>query len=220
MNRTGTNARRQPCVPFVAILVPILLFFGLREADAEPPGDTIAVVTSIETRSSRLLAERLASAGDQPVTVLRIDELIEILNLVSLAEQESAHVQASGARSFLVPGWGQYVNGERGYALLFFAAETTIQATAFALAYWVLPPSVQWRNLNYLQTPFDEIRDRWLALTASELIPSISVSAAGSILSLALRYFAAEDARSRAIDAIEDGRVVFEPRPIVRTLPW
>ena len=233
MKRTRTTAR---CLPRairlavrVAILVPLLLLAASRYANAETAADdeasgesprTIAVVTTVETRSSRLLAERLATAGNPAITDLRVDDLIEILNLVSLAEQESTHVRASRARSLVVPGWGQLTNGDRGPALLYFTADMTIQAAAFTLFSWMLPPSVQWRNLNYLQTPFETIKDRWSALTASELIPSISVSAAGSILSLALRYFAAEDAGRRAMSAIDNGRIVFEPRPIIRTLPW
>lgn len=196
-------------------------------ADTEPdstaiPGTagSIAVISPIETRSSRLLTERLAEAGDRPVVEISISDVIEILELASLAEQEAGHVASSRVRSFLVPGWGQYANGDTRSALLYFLADTTVGLTTIGLCYWLLPPSVQWRNLNYLQTPFESIRDRWAALSASELIPSISVSIAGSILGLALRHFAAENAEATAIAAIEEGLVGFEPRPIVFTPPW
>jgi hypothetical protein len=229
VNRTQTNVLNRSLALRLAVLVSLLILATPRYVNAdtatgndlpEDPPRTIAVVTTVETRSSRLLAERLAAAGNPVIADLQVDDLIEILNLVSLAEQESAHVHASQARSLVVPGWGQYINGDRGPALLYFAADVTIQAAAITLACLVLPPSVQWRNLNYLQTPFETIKDRWSALTASELIPSLSISAAGSILSLALRYFAAEDAGQRAVSAIDDERIVFEPRPIIRTLPW
>jgi hypothetical protein len=211
-----TNQSRRGRVAHVAILLVIATVGALcEEASTDDETNTIPVVSTIETRSSRLLAEILSQAGDRRITDLSTADLIQVLDLASVASQEARHVRRSEVQSLIVPGWGHLSNGDRRRAALYFLADSTIALATAATTYWLLPPAIQWRNLNYLQTPLGEIRDRYDDLTAAELVPSLSVWIAGAILDVALRSFAARDARSVAIQAIEDGVVTFEPLPLV-----
>jgi hypothetical protein len=86
-------------------------------------------------------------------------------------------------------------------------------ATA-VVAYWLLPPAVQHRNLNYLQSSFATIEAEWKSVAPAELVPTAAAVLTGGLLSLTLRYLAASSARTTGIRAIEDGVVSFEPEPL------
>ena len=179
------------------------------------PDPIVAIISSVDTKSSRELAQILRGAPETSITSLTTTDAVSLLELMSLARQESDHVRRSIRLSYLVPGLGHYVNGDTRRGLGYLVTETAVEAFAFGMVYLFLPPAIQWRNLNYLQSSFVTIEDRWQNLTPSDLIPSISIAIAGAILSSVVRYYAGEDAARAAVVAIDQGRVNFAPKPIV-----
>ena len=165
--------------------------------------------------AAREIDEILDGAGDLLLANLAVEDLLYVVNLTSLAYQQQDYVQKSARLSRMVPGLGQYMNGNTGTAFGFFAADLAIKATVLVLGYLLLPASVQHSNLNYLQTPVADIEARWKALTTGELLPSVALAASGSILSAIVRQFASRDARDLAMQSIEEGTVVFQPTPLL-----
>ncbi len=163
--------------------------------------------------AARELIEILEDAGDLPLSDLTVSDLLRVVDLASVVHQQQMHVRKSAGLSMIVPGLGQYVNGETGRAFSFFAANLAIKGTAAAFGYFLMPASVKFANLNYLQTPIVDIETRWKNLTAAEFLPSAAVTASGFILSAIVRHIASRDARDLAMRAVEDGTVVFEPAP-------
>jgi len=160
------------------------------------------------------LADLLALHGPAPLADLTVDELTSVISTAAVATREREHVARSGRLSWAAPGLGHYVNGEHGPAIAFAAADLAITVTTAILAYWLLPPAVQHRNLNYLQSSFAAIDDRWRALTPSEFVPSAALVVSGSLLSATVRSLAARSARDAAMRALRSGRVSFEPEPL------
>ena len=161
--------------------------------------------------AAREVIEILEDAGDLPLADLTVSDLLRVIDLASVVHQQQRHVGKSAGLSLIVPGLGQYVNGETGRAFGFFAANLAIKGTAAAFGYILMPASVRFANLNYLQTPIADIETRWKNLTAAEFLPSAAVAASGFILSAIVRHIASRDARDLAMQALEDDTVVFEP---------
>ena len=171
---------------------------------------TMAFADEDETPAENQIRLILEQASEVGLADLSVGDLTQTMALLSVAQQQREHVKHSARFSAMVPGLGQYVNGELGRGLIFAAADLVVGVAAAALAYWLLPPAVQWRNLNYLQTPIVDIETRWKALTPGELIPSVAVAASGSLVGLVIRRFASEDAATLARARISEGSIVFE----------
>ena len=163
--------------------------------------------------AAREIIEILEEAGDTPLSDLVVGDLLRVADLASVAHQQQMHIRKSTGLSLFVPGLGQFVNGKPGTALGFFAADLAIHGTGAVLGYLLLPPSVQFANLNYLQTPIIDIEDRWKDLTVAEFLPSAAVAISASILSAIVRHVASRNAHDLAVQAVEGGTVVFEPVP-------
>ncbi len=161
--------------------------------------------------AAREIIAILEEAGDTSLSDLVVSDLLRVADLASVAHQQQMHIRKSSGLSLFVPGLGQFVNGKTGTALGFFAADFAIHGTGAVLGYLLLPASVKFANLNYLQTPIIVIEDRWKGLTVAEFLPSAAVAISASILSIIVRHAASRNAHDLAIQAVEDGTVVFEP---------
>jgi len=185
---------------------------GARAGDARVEGD--------DRRSARIVpAERKLAVifeqnGTRPVTDLTLDEIGRILDLRSVATQQHDFVDRAVVRSLLVPGLGHSTSGARGEAAVFAAAAVVVDLATMAATYWLLPPAVQHRNLNYLQSSFEVIEGRWKSISPAELIPAAAATLTGGLLALTVRVLAARDAETTALEAIETGTVRFEPLPL------
>ncbi len=187
-------------------LLALLTAGSARLAADEPP----AALTPAEEQ----LASLRAAWHDRPLVSLTAGEIGTGLDLMSVAGQERAHVHRSAVSSWIAPGLGHYINGERGASVVFAAADLALGVMSAILVARLLPPSVQSRNLNYLQSSCDAIRTRWRSLTPAELIPATVVGVSSALLSLTVRSLAAADARRAALDALGRGTVAFGPRPV------
>ena len=161
--------------------------------------------------AAREIVETIEGASDLSLADLTVSDLLQVADLASVAHQQQIHVRKSAGLSLFVPGLGQYINGETGKGLGFFAADLAIRTTATVVGYVFLPASVKIAHLNYLQEPIVDIETRWKNLTVAEFLPSAAIAASGAILSAIVHRIAARDARDLAIQAIADGTVVFEP---------
>ena len=134
-----------------------------------------------------------------------------IHHLIPQVIVQRAHIRRSATLSLVAPGLGHYINGDIGRAILFASADLVVQVAASIVSYILLPPAVQWENLDYLQMPFSTIETRWKSLSFADLLPSAAILLSGSLLSIVIRSFAASDAESVARQKIADGSILFEP---------
>lgn len=171
----------------------------------------LAGALDIEVPAERELQHVIEEGGNVPLGDLTVDQLLEVARLAAVAEAQREHVEKAAWQSVFVPGLGQYLNGAVGPGIGFFAADFTIAGTAAVVGYLLLPAAVQFANLNYLQSQITDIETRWKSLTPGELIPAIAVGFSAAVLRAIVRSAAARDARSRALTAIEEGRVTVQP---------
>lgn len=186
---------------------------GAEEASSAGPGLLLGTDERI-VPAERELADVFEENGTRPVTDLTLDEIDRILDLRSVANQQHGFVDRAVARSFLVPGLGHYTSGERRDAVAFAATAAAIELSTLAATYWLLPPAVQYRNLNYLQNSLSAIEERWKSIAPIELVPATAAALTGGLLSLTVRVLAARGAEESAMEAIETGAVRFEALPL------
>ncbi|MFP4113581.1 MAG: hypothetical protein ACOC0E_00970 [Spirochaetota bacterium] len=217
INRRPLRARRPAsrialcCLIAAAFLSPAALHAVDDPARNQQPSEAPQISAS-EAELMKVLEEN----GDRPLSDVTVAELSRTLDLVSIARQERAHVERAVMLSWIFPGAGHYLSGATGTAFAFAGADLAVGVATAVAGYWLLPPSVQHRNLNYLQSSFSEIETQWETITPAEMLPTAAVVITGGLLSLTIRYLAAQDARETSIRAIGTGRVSFEPRPLGR----
>jgi hypothetical protein len=77
--------------------------------------------------------------------------------------------------------------------------------------YFLLPEDLQFKNLDYLNSSFAAVRDRWEAHSFVDLLPTVAVLAGGGLVKGVLGGLSAKHAGKIARRNIEQGRVTFEP---------
>ncbi len=156
----------------------------------------------------------LRQASDKPIGEMTPADLMRISGALSVYRQQRAYVAETALKSVWVPGTGQFRNGETGKGALFLAAHILVDVGTMVGAYVLLPETVQFSSLNYLRESGANIEASWKSLSFMDLLPSMSVAVGGSIVSGAIRMFAAKDAADVAMEQLVAGEVTFEPRPL------
>ena len=192
-------------------IVGLIALCGASAAAEEPAAGAPAAGAPAAAES---LGLRIDQAGELRLGDLTVADLTRALDLLSVASRQREHIERSVKLSRAVPGLGHYINGDRGAALAFATADFAVGVFTVVFASLLLPPAVRTGNLNYLQSSFGVIEERWKGLSPSQLIPSAAVVLSGALLSATVRSLAAESARSVAVEALHDGRIVFAPEPL------
>ena len=202
MNCRPGGCRPAPASPMRAVPAALILLFicstSLSADEQRRAVSEIACQVPAAVEAASLAA---ALSGRDPAP----GEIPRLLLLAREADRQRRHVYRSAGLSWLIPGLGHALTGERAPALAFGAADALIGATAFVLGLILLPPAVRPANLAYLRTPVGEIRDRFDSVLPAEYIPALAVGLAGATLRTALRALAARDAAEAAVRAIRAG---------------
>ena len=156
----------------------------------------------------------LSERAERSVGELTVRELATAADLLSVARQERAHVDRTVRLTWVLPGLGHAINGDRAAALTFAAVDLAIGLTTMVVATAVLPAALRPRNLDYLQSSPATIRSRLRSVTPAELIPAVASVGSGVMLGLTLRFAASNSARESGLNALRRGAVTFDPRPL------
>lgn len=158
----------------------------------------------------------LSRYGDSTVWDLTIDEMMEMAAAVSVPMQEAAYVRKSQAMSYMVPGSGQFRNGDALSGTLFLAADAAITAGVVVGVYALMPDELK---LDYLNTSVSDIKSAWQSyaseVTAADVLPALGVMTGGMILQHGLSVWSSRHAGRLARRNIAEGTVRFEPRPFL-----
>jgi hypothetical protein len=142
---------------------------------------------------------------------LSYGELRELAGRLSVATQKDRFVARSKAMSFMMPGSGQFLNKEYGTGAAFLAADLAVVAGTLIGAYYLLPADLRFQQLDYFNTPFNTIRDKWQGHTFMDYLPSLGMLAGGGVLKAILGQLSSRHAGKLARRNIEAGTITFEP---------
>jgi hypothetical protein len=157
----------------------------------------------------------LAGERDQALGTLSVGELQDLLGRLSVAQQKAAFVARSRALSMMMPGFGQLMNKDATSGALFLTADLALMAGTLVGAYFLLPEDLRFDRLDYFNTPYKTIRDRWESHTFVESLPTLAVLAGGGLLKAILGGISANHAEKLARRNIEEGKITFEPRLVL-----
>jgi hypothetical protein len=153
-----------------------------------------------------------AELGDKKLGDLDGPALAALALKIRTAAFERAYVSHVAAMSFMMPGAGQFVTGDAGMGAAFMVSQLAVVAGSVVGSYFLLPADLRFDKLDYLGSPISAIKTTWDAHSIADYLPSVGIMAAGMLVDMPLRFFAAKGAAADAQAAIKDGRVKLETR--------
>ena len=153
---------------------------------------------------------------DRTPASLTFGEIEELSGALSVPAQKAAWLRNSAMASAVMPGLGQFRNGDPLSGTLFMLGDLAIVAGTALGMYFLLPPELQFGQLDYFNTPTSEIHAAWEAVeetaTLADMWPIMGVATGGLILKHVISHFSSRHAHRLAMENIENGSVTFEPR--------
>jgi len=153
----------------------------------------------------------ILAENSQPVGTMTLADLQKVAGEVSIAIQKDAYIRHARVASWVLPGAGQFQAGDTLGGALFLTGDLVLVGATLVGVYYALPSNVQFASLDYLNTPLSSIRSTWESNTLAEYAPSIGVAVGGMAAQAVLRWFASRHAAQDARQAIESGKVTFQP---------
>jgi hypothetical protein len=154
--------------------------------------------------------------ADRAPASLTFAELEELSTALSVPAQKAAYVRSSAIASMLMPGMGQFKNGDALSGTLFLLADVAVTAGTAVGLYSLLPAELRFDQLDYLDTPYTDIKATWQAAyesaTFRESLPFWGVATGGMLVKHVISHVSARHAGRLAMENIESGNVTFEPR--------
>ena len=199
-----------PKPPVRKLLLPFLLLSIALFSSAEPLTSDSRVAARVPSAISlELLMDDLSArplgqwSGAEQVTVWKLREAIQ---------EEVSYVTRSALLSAVMPGFGQFLNGDIRSGMSDFLSDMLLASATIVLATAVLPPAVRPDNLSYLGTTFLQIENKWEQVTPAELIPSLATLLIGGAAGVALRFASASRAEELAIWNLNSGAIEWDQR--------
>ena len=157
----------------------------------------------------------LSEYRDRAPADLTFGEIEELASALSVPAQKSAYVRKSAAASMVIPGLGQFRNGDPLAGTLFLLGDLAVTAGTAVGLYFLLPPELRFDQLDYVNTPYTDIHAAWETAatnaTMAKTLPFWGVATGGMILRHIVSHFSARHAARLAVSNIERGEVTFEP---------
>lgn len=153
-----------------------------------------------------------AEYGSKNLGQLTVAELIPAAERLDVARQKDRRVALATGLSMAWPGAGQYSVGDWATGTLHSTLHVGVVAGSLVWAHALLPSDLRVSHLDYFDDSQDTIDAAWNSHSFNEFWPSIGALSAGFVVDMALRVWSANDARTAARDAIDEGKISFEPR--------
>lgn len=155
--------------------------------------------------------EILEEYRDREIGSMTFGEMKEMAGRLSVPYQKARYVRSAAFKSYLMPGLGQFAVDSAGSGTLFVLGHLAIKAGTAVGAYVLLPESVTFSNLDYINASGAEIESAWKSLSLADIAPAVGVAAGGMLVDHFYRMLAAKHAKRLARSRVDSGQVEFEP---------
>jgi len=157
----------------------------------------------------------LAQNKNRQLSSMTVDEIMQVMDKLSVARQEYHFVKQSEALSRAMPGLGQFRNGDSLGGALFLGGDILLFAGTVIGAYYLLPANLQFQSIDYFHDSYSTIETAWKNHSFIDYLPSAALVLGGAILQGILREISAHNAGELAKKNIAEGTVTFTPEPIL-----
>jgi hypothetical protein len=181
----------------------LLFGVGMAPAFAQNAPEPLGFEAELDAALQEMAATQLGT--------LTMADLAKLAGRLSVAQQKVQYVQRARRASFMIPGAGQFMTGDKLGGSLFLAGDIAVVAGSLIGAYFLLPTNVQFNNLDYLNDPIMNIQSAWQVNSILSYLPSFGVLVGGAVLRGVLGHFSAVSAAREARQNIADGKVTFTP---------
>jgi hypothetical protein len=158
---------------------------------------------------SQEVSAALADYSAREIGDLTVSDMEEIAARVAAAQRTAAFVPKSAMMSMMMPGMGQFVNGDKTAGALFAAGHLAVAAGTIAAVWLLLPLDVQPQSL--FVADLSQFKPALEGHSPLEYLPAAAAAAGGMLLDGILRSASAHHAARLAAKNIAEGRVSFEP---------
>jgi hypothetical protein len=162
-------------------------------------------------REDPYVAKEMAKIADEQkateVGAVTVGDLQGWRDRLIAAARKDAYIARATGQSFMIPGLGQFKNGQAGLGALLLGGDVAVNVGALLGAYFLLPADLRFDRLDYLRQPVGDIETLWKSHSLLEYLPSIGVGFGGHLLDMAIRAISAHNARYIARARIESGQV-------------
>ena len=148
--------------------------------------------------------------SDRPIGEMTFSEMEEMQGEISIVQQKMFFVHKSKIASFIKPGAGQFINGEKGAGALFLTADLVLFAGKLVGTYFMLPAELQFDQIDYFNDSYTSIKAGWESMSFMDLLPAVGVMAGASLLQTGLRAISSKQAGRLAVETIKSGSKSFE----------
>lgn len=152
-----------------------------------------------------------ADLGNQEFGDLSIARLSPYWTRLNLALSKDQYLEETSKMSFIIPGAGQFKNGDTSKGVGFLSLHLAVVTGTLAGFYFLLPSDLRFDRLDYFNTSFKDINDTWEAHSLNDYLPSIGAMLAGTLIDLGVRFWASQEAYSGARAAVESGKAELKP---------
>lgn len=158
------------------------------------------------------LAAVKTNLGDKPIGELTLNQLSPYWDNMSLAISKDNYLNEAFMMSFMMPGAGQFRNGDALEGLGFMALNVSVIAGTLIGSYFLLPADLRFDKMNYFSASFKTIGDTWYNHSFNDYLPSIGAMILGCLIDFGVRVWSASDAYSASKTAIDSGKIKMEPQ--------
>ncbi len=188
------------CITFTA--------FGESREKTETADDEFALLTAE-------IEKVLLKNADRAVGSFTLKELHALASELSIRYQELAYMKKVRFASLMLPGAGQYMNGDALSGTLFLLGDIAVTAGTLIGSYFLLPESVRFESIDYFNDSYSKIENAWKALSFTDILPALGVFTGGMVVNGILRLVSANHAGEQAKEKIAQGEIQFEARPYI-----
>jgi hypothetical protein len=193
---------------FLALLLAGLIATPLFAGDKHESWDDTGVEIDLFLRE---LSGALEEQEGARIDSLTLGDISDIAAQVSVRLQAERFIAESRRVSFVHPGAGHLMNGEKTTGALLMGANVAIIAGTVVGAYFLLPNDIRFDELNYFEDSFGDIETAWKSTSFVDYLPAAGVVVGGLVVKGVLGYFAAQGAERLARERVESGAITFEP---------
>jgi len=152
----------------------------------------------------------LLSISEKKIADLTVADLEAIASAKSIERQKRHYVEGAAVGSFLIPGVGQFMTGDKVGGSLRLAGQLALVAGTMYGAWLLLPSEFRGSNLSRGERR-DLVQNYKDNGERNRLYASAAVMTGGFALSVIHSVWAATDAKKQATENINAGKVTFKP---------
>ena len=149
--------------------------------------------------------------GTKKLGDFSVGDLVVLRERLSVEGQKDRYVDRIASESFFLPGLGQFQVGDTASGVAFLSMDLVAIAGTLVAVYYCLPSDLRFDRIDYFRDSSSTIQDAWNGHSFTDFLPACGALLGGLIVDQTIRHWASAHARREAVQAVDQGKVQFNP---------